>query len=175
MWDTETQSAFSSFGPQSSAPYRSNPQLSRSDRSDDAAQSRLFARACRRSRALARSEDFFAEKKLGISGVAAATFLQEGDETALEMVRQLMDDPDAKCSAPGVSRAGDVGKEESVVRELQNAYAGADHEKKLHILEALGKDRQCRDVLVFSSSGSMSHSPFSAIAAAAALIQSVNR
>lgn len=125
-------------------------------------------------RALPALKTFLREKAWGISGVAAATLIQEGDETALEVVRQLLDDSEANVRMQACLVLAMFGKDESVVRELQGAYAGADHEKKLHILEALGRvgNTQSYSFLV-----GVLREPFPIlrVAAAAALIQSVNR
>lgn len=125
-------------------------------------------------RALAALKTFLQRKSWGISGVAAATLIQEGDDTALEIVRQLTKDPDPNIQMQACLVLAMFGKDESVLRELQGAYAGADHEKKLHILEALGKigNSQSYSFLV-----SVLREPFPIlrVAAAAALIQSVNR
>ncbi|HSX26457.1 MAG TPA: HEAT repeat domain-containing protein [Chlamydiales bacterium] len=125
-------------------------------------------------RALPALKTFLQRKSWGISGVAAATLLQEGDETALEVVRQLMDDPDPNIRLQACLVLGMLGREESVVQELQNAYAGAEHEKKLHILEALGRVGNT-ETYSFLVGRLREPFPILRIAAAAALIQSVNR
>jgi HEAT repeat protein len=125
-------------------------------------------------RALPALKTFLQRKSWGISGVAAATLLHEGDETALSVVKQLVDDPDPNVRMQACLVLAMFGKDESVIRNLQGAYAGADHEKKLHILEALGKIGNTQS---FSFLVSVLREPFPIlrVAAAAALIQSVNR
>lgn len=125
-------------------------------------------------RALPALKTFLQRKSWGISGVAAATLIQEGDETALEVVKQLVDDPDANVRMQACLVLAMFGKDESVLRELQGAYSGADHEKKLHILEALGKIGNAQS---YSFLVGVLREPFPIlrVAAAAALIQSVNR
>lgn len=125
-------------------------------------------------RALPALKTFLQRKNWGISGVAAATLLHEGDETALEVVRELINDPDSNVRMQACLVLAMFGKDESVLRELQGAYAGSDHEKKLHILEALGHvgNSQSYSFLV----GVLKEPfPILRVAAAAALIQSVNR
>ncbi|MES2273129.1 MAG: M24 family metallopeptidase [Chlamydiota bacterium] len=90
-------------------------------------------------RAVPALKTFLMRKSWGITGVAAATLLQEGDETALEIVRNLLEDSDPNIRLQACLVLAMFGKESSVVRELQGAYASAEHEKKLHILEALGR------------------------------------
>jgi HEAT repeat protein len=125
-------------------------------------------------RALPALKTFLQRKSWGISGVAAATLIQEGDETALEMVRQLLDDSEANVRMQACLVLAMFGKDESVLRELQGAYATADHEKKLHILEAIGKVGNAQS---YSFLVGVLREPFPIlrVAAAAALIQSVNR
>lgn len=125
-------------------------------------------------RALPALKTFLQRKNWGISGVAAATLLHEGDDTALEVVKQLLNDPDANVRLQACLVLAMFGKDESVLRDLQGAYAGADHEKKLHILEALGKIGNGQS---YSFLAGVLREPFPIlrVAAAAALIQSVNR
>lgn len=125
-------------------------------------------------RALPALKTFLQRKAWGISGVAAATLIQEGDEAALEMVRQLLDDNEANVRMQACLVLAMFGKDESVLRELQGAYATADHENKLHILEAIGKVGNAQS---YSFLAGVLREPFPIlrVAAAAALIQSVNR
>lgn len=125
-------------------------------------------------RALPALKTFLQRKSWGISGVAAATLIQEGDETALEMVKQLLHDPDPNIHMQACLVLAMFGKDESVLRELQGIYASADHEKKLHILEAIGKIGNAQS---YSFLVGVLREPFPIlrVAAAAALIQSVNR
>lgn len=125
-------------------------------------------------RALPALKTFLQRKSWGISGFAAATLLHEGDDSALEVVKQLLNDSDPNVRLQACLVLAMFGKDESVLRDLQGAYAGADHEKKLHILEAVGKigNAQSYSFLV----GVLKESfPILRVAAAAALIQSVNR
>lgn len=125
-------------------------------------------------RALPALKTFLQRKSWGITGVAAATLLQEGDESALEVVRQLLDESDPNIRLQACLVLAMFGRDESVLRDLQGAYAGADHEKKLHILEALGRVGNANS---YSFLVGVLREPFPIlrIAAAAALIQSVNR
>ena len=125
-------------------------------------------------RALFALKSFLQRKNWGVSGVAAATLLHEGDESALEVVKQLLNDPDPNVRLQACLVLAMFGKDESVLRDLQGAYGGADHEKKLHILEALGKIGNAQS---YSFLVGVLREPFPIlrVAAAAALIQSVNR
>lgn len=125
-------------------------------------------------RAVPALKRFLQRKTWGISGVAAATLLQEGDETALEIVKQLLQDPDSNVRLQACLVLAFLGKDPSVLCDLQGAYAGADHEKKLHILEALSKIGN-RSSYSFLMGVLREPFPILRVAAAAALIQSVNR
>ncbi len=125
-------------------------------------------------RALPALKTFLQRKHWGVTGLAAATLLHEGDDTALEVVKELVHDPDPNIRLQACLVLAMFGKDESVLHDLQGAYAGADHEKKLHILEALGRigNAQSYSFLV----GVLKEPfPILRVAAAAALIQSVNR
>jgi len=125
-------------------------------------------------RALIALKSFLQKKTWGITGVAAATLLQEGDDTALEVVRQLLGDADPNVRLQACLVLAMLGRDESVLRDLAESYTGADHERKLHILEAMGR---VGSVETFHFLVSVFKEPFPIlrVAAAAALIQSLNR
>ena len=125
-------------------------------------------------RALDALKAFLKKKTWGITGVAAATLLQEGDETSLEVVRQLLDDPDPDVRLQACFVLAMLGRDESVIRDLQGAYATADHERKLHILEAMGRIGTIES-FHFLIAAQKEPFPILRIAAAAALIQSIHR
>ena len=119
-------------------------------------------------------KSFLQKRSWGISGVAAATLLQEGDESALAVVRNCLNDTDPNVRLQACLVLAMMGRDETVLSDLQGAYAGADHERKLHILEALGRMGNARS---FSFLVGVFHEPFPIlrVAAAAALIQCLNR
>lgn len=82
---------------------------------------------------------FLKEKNWGITGMASALLLTEGDDTAVDLVESLLHDPDPKIKLQAAQVLAMWGKGENAVTVLQNAYEGADREQKEHILEALGK------------------------------------
>ncbi len=125
-------------------------------------------------RALDAVKSFLKKKTWGITGVAAATLLQEGDEASLEVVRQLLDDPDSDVRLQACFVMAMLGRDESVLRDLQGAYVYADHERKLHILEAMGRIGNVES-FHFLISALNEPFPILRIAAAAALIQSIHR
>jgi len=81
---------------------------------------------------------FLQEKSWGITGLAAATLLQEGGEEALDIVRSLLDDPHANVRLQAAFVLAFLGKDEKVTEFLEKAYEGSHHQHKLHIIEAIG-------------------------------------
>ena len=126
------------------------------------------------ARALNALKTFLQKRNWGISGVAAATLLQEGDEQAMEVVRQLLGDSDPNVQLQACLVLAMLGKDGSVLADLQGAYPGSDHERKLQILEAIGK---MGSPASYSFLLGVFQEPFPVlrVAAAAALIQCVNR
>ena len=72
-----------------------------------------------------------------MTGAAAATLLQEGDEEDLAAVRELLTDPDEKIRVQAAMILAIVGSDPTAVKILQEAYHHVDREMKVHILEAL--------------------------------------
>ena len=124
-------------------------------------------------RAITALKKFLQRKSWGLTGVAAATLLQEGDDTALELVRGLMNDDEFLVRLQACLVLALFGKDDTVLPQLQKAYVDASHEYKLHILEACGhigqEENQSFLIGVFREPF-----PMLRIAAAAALIQGLN-
>lgn len=125
-------------------------------------------------RAIDALKSYLKKKTWGITGVAAATLLQEGDESSLEVVRQLLDDSDPDCRLQACFVLAMMGRDETVLQFLQSAYVDADHDRKLHILEAMGRVGNVES-FHFLISAFKEPFPILRIAAAAALIQSIHR
>ncbi len=119
-------------------------------------------------------KSFLKKKTWGITGVAAATLLQEGDETSLDVVKELLNDTDPDVRLQACFVLAMFGRDESVIRDLQGAYASADHDKKLHILESMGHVGGIES-FHFLLSAFKEPFPILRVAAAAALIQSIHR
>lgn len=88
-------------------------------------------------KAQAAVKGFLQTRSWGVTGAAAATLLQEGDEEGLAAVRELLNDPDEKIRVQASLILAIVGSDPSAVKVLQNAYPHVDREMKVHILEAL--------------------------------------
>jgi HEAT repeat protein len=81
---------------------------------------------------------FLQNQTWGVTGVAASTLLEEGDEESLEAVRGLLKDSDEKIRVQAALILAIVGSDLSAVPVLQEAYPHMEREMKVHILEALG-------------------------------------
>ncbi len=90
-------------------------------------------------KAQAAVKEFLQTRTWGVTGAAAATLLQEGDEEGLAAVRELLADSDEKIRVQAALILAIVGSDPSAVKVLQDAYPGVDREMKVHILEALAR------------------------------------
>ncbi len=126
------------------------------------------------SRASDALKGFLQRKSWGITGAAAATLLQEGDETMLDLVRSLVQDPDPNVRLQACLVLAMLGRDDAVLADLQKNYAGSEHDRKLHILEALGRIGKDESFSFFLG---VLQEPFQIlrVAAASGLIQGLNR
>ena len=74
----------------------------------------------------------------GVTGVAASTLLQEGGEDALQLIEQLLTDPEEKIRIQAALILAMLGSDPKATKVLMESYAKADRDMKIHILEALG-------------------------------------
>ena len=82
---------------------------------------------------------FLKERKWGVTGLAAETLLGEGDESAIELVRELLSDPDKEIRIEAALVLASWGKDNSALPVLLEAYPKADRQLQLKILESLGR------------------------------------
>jgi HEAT repeat protein len=115
---------------------------------------------------------FLKEKNWGISGMASAVLLTEGDEEATDLVKNLLEDRDQKIRIQAALVLSQWGRGEDAISVLIKAYDGADREMKEQILESLGKIRS-HSVLSFLTEKLQENYPSLRIIAAAALLQSL--
>lgn len=113
---------------------------------------------------------FLQKQTWGVSGSAAATLLEEGNEQALGIVRELLKDSDEKIRVQAALILAILGSDTSAVKVLQEAYPKMEREMKIHILEAIGHigDRESIPFLI-----QILKEPFQVlrVVAASALIQ----
>lgn len=82
---------------------------------------------------------FLKERRWGVTGMASALLLTEGDENAVDLVRGLLEDPDKEVRMQAALILAIWGREEEVLKRLQDAYGSADRELKGQILEGIGR------------------------------------
>lgn len=82
---------------------------------------------------------FLKEKIWGISGMASVLLLTEGDEAALAIIENLIEDPDPQIRTQAALILALWGRGEKAINTLQEAYAGAPRDLKEKILEGLGR------------------------------------
>ena len=83
-------------------------------------------------------KSFLKERSENISSVAAALLLTEGDEEAIEIVKELLKDPNPKIRIQAALILSMWSHEDSSLEILEKAYANASREQKERILEGLG-------------------------------------
>lgn len=84
-------------------------------------------------------KNFMKESNWGISGLASALLLTEGDEEAVDLVHSLLKEKDPKIKVQAALILALWGKGDDVVQLLQEAYSSADRELKGQILEGIGR------------------------------------
>lgn len=83
--------------------------------------------------------DFLNHRAWGVSGVAAALLLTEGDEAAIDLVKGLLNHPIAKVRLQAALILALWGREESAIELLEKSYVKANRELKEKILEGIGR------------------------------------
>lgn len=84
-------------------------------------------------------KNFLQQKKWGISGVAATLLLCEGDEAAVDVVRQLINESEAKVGLQAALVLSLWSKDEAMISILETHYYTSGREMKERILESLGR------------------------------------
>lgn len=84
-------------------------------------------------------KNFLQESNWGITGLASALLLTEGDDEAVVLVKNLLNDNDRKVRIQAALILALWGDGDEVVNLLQNAYHESDKEVKGQILEGIGR------------------------------------
>lgn len=84
-------------------------------------------------------KNFLKESNWGITGLASALLLTEGDDEAVDLVKSLLNDSDKKVRVQAALILALWGDGDEVVQLLQEAYGTADREMKEQILEGIGR------------------------------------
>jgi len=93
---------------------------------------------------------FLKQRQYGVTGLAAETLLGEGDETAIEHVRALLDDKDPQIQAEAALVLATWGRDPTAIPHLLAVYPKGDRQLQVKILEALGRigDRETIPFLI---------------------------
>lgn len=117
--------------------------------------------------------DYLLERSWGISATAVVLLLLEGDESAIDLVRQLLQDPQARIRMQAALVLSLWGREDSAIQTLEGGFVTSDWELKSRILEGLGRIGSMRSV-PFLIGALKEPSQTLRIIAAMALIQCLN-
>ncbi len=115
---------------------------------------------------------FLQERTWGISGLASALLLSEGDEEAVELVKNLLKDPNGKVRIQAALILAFWDSGEDAVFVLQESYCGANREMKERILEGIGRVKSSAS-LAFLIKNLEESSQTLRIIAASSLLQSL--
>ncbi len=121
-------------------------------------------------KALEAVKGFLNHQDWGVTGVAAATLLQEGGEDALQLIEQLLTDPEEKIRIQAALILAMMGNDPKATKVLMESYGKADRDMKIHIIEALG---HIKDPIIAPFLLDVLKEPFQSVrvVAASALIQ----
>lgn len=82
---------------------------------------------------------YLQQRPWGITGMATALMLTEGDETAITAVEALLDDPSSRVRIQAALVLSLWGRSPKAIKTLEQSYAIAEREEKEKILEGLGR------------------------------------
>lgn len=84
-------------------------------------------------------QSFLRERSWGVTGLSASLLLTEGDEEAIAIVRNLVDDSNPKVRVQAALILALWGGDEKAIHALKEAYPSASREVKEQIIEGIGK------------------------------------
>ncbi len=84
-------------------------------------------------------KEFLKHQILGVSYAALTSFMQEGGEEALRILRSFLEEKDEQLQLRAALVLALFCKETGAVKILQEAYFSANRETKMNILEAIGR------------------------------------
>ncbi len=119
-------------------------------------------------------KEFLKERRYGVTGLAAETLLGEGDETAIELVKEILDDPDKEIRLDAALVLATWGRDPSALPVLLEVYPQADRMLKIKILESLGRIGD-KEAIPFLIERLKEPSQNLRMIAASVLIQTLNR
>lgn len=83
-------------------------------------------------------KEYLKKETLGVTGAAIAVLLQEGDEEALKIIRELLKESDSHIRVQAALMLALYGNDTSALKVLREAYPTVNREMKIQILEAIG-------------------------------------
>jgi HEAT repeat protein len=113
---------------------------------------------------------FLKEKQWGITGMAAAVLLTEGDDEAIEIVKLLLNDQNDDLRLQAAFVIALWGGGEEALNILEQAYSSSSFENKEKIIEAIGRVGAARSVPFLVDRLQESHQSLRVIAAASLLM-----
>ncbi len=116
---------------------------------------------------------FLKQKQWGVTGLAAETLLGEGDETAIDHVRVLLDENDSQIRVEAALVLATWGRDPTAIPHLLAVYPNADRHLQIKILESLGRIGD-RDTIPFLLERLKEPSLVIRMIAASILIQTLN-
>ena len=84
-------------------------------------------------------KQFLKERRWGVTGLAAEKLLGEGDESALALVRELLNDEDQEIRLEAALALATWGRDVSALPILMAEYEKSDRMLQIKILESLGR------------------------------------
>jgi len=82
---------------------------------------------------------FLKERHWGVTGLAAEKLLGEGDESALSLVRELLNDEDKEVRLEAALALASWGRDVTALPTLMAEYENSDRMTQIKILESLGR------------------------------------
>lgn len=90
--------------------------------------------------------DYLSERDWEISATAALLLLTEGNESAVEIVKKILDDPSPRIRLQAALILSLWSRDEGSIQVLEEGYHSSDWELKARILEGLGRIGSMRSV-----------------------------
>lgn len=117
--------------------------------------------------------EYLNQRSWEISATAAILLLTEGDESAVEMMQQLLKDSEPRVRLQAALILSLWSREEGAIQTLEEGYANSHWEMKARILEGIGRIGATRSI-PFLLNVLKEHSQTLRLIAALALIQCLN-
>lgn len=129
---------------------------------------------CEYPKAFDRIKDYMLKRTWQITGIAAELLLNEGDESVIELMRELLNDSHSQIKLDAALALAIWGKNEEALPTLMKLYPSADKITKIKILEALARIGN-REVIPFFMEQLQSPSRMLRIVSAACIIMALNQ